>query len=448
MIGTVPANPAVDGATGDVTSDATGDAAGDPVARALVVGALGSALFLQKLAIPGTGGGLPLNLPVVLGFVGLGLAFGRLVVLPAVLLALAPVAGVLILVSGLSGAPTFSLNALALVLALLVPYALAFRPGLVGGAFAGRVLVRFALVFAVMGIVQFLAQFVVGAERAFWLDMNLPPDLLLAGFNNLNELSFESGIYKANGVFLLEASFLNQLLCLAILIELVTSRRASRLALLAAGVLVTYSGTGVMMLAVVAPFYLVRHRHYGLALGGALLVAAVALFGESLGFGALLDRAGEFGSDQSSAFARFLSIFYLLGQFVWSDPVAILVGRGPGTVHEYFDFVTYSAFDPSWGKLAYEYGLAGLAAYATFLIGLVARARGSGELKTALLFQFFFLGGYVATTPVHIEIWLLLTWPTAVPMGLPRAPWPAGALASVGSRSRPLPGGAAARALT
>lgn len=387
-------------------------ARGDPVAKGLILGLLVANTFLQKLAIPGTGGGLPLSLLVTVGLVAAGVATRRLAPVAAVLVAMLACIGLLLLASGLSPGSTVSLNAFALVAVLLVPYGFALRPGALPEGFAVRAFGAFAAGFAVLGIVQFFAQFVVGAERAFYLDLALPESLLLSGFNNLNELSYQAGIYKANGVFLLEAAFLNQFLCVAILLELLHARRLRRLALYGAGVLVTYSGTGVLMLAAITPAYLLHQRQFWLLGLGGLAAALVVLFGEAFGLGALLDRANEFSSDQSSGFARFLSIFYLLDRFVWVDPATILFGRGPGSVREYFTTVGFAAFDPSWGKVTYEYGLVGFGAYFAFLGFCVRRAAGSGYLKAALLIQFLFLGGYASTTPVHIELWTLLVWPT------------------------------------
>lgn len=394
------------------TSAPRGSVRDDPLARGLILGLLLANTVFQKLAIPGTGGALPLSLLLTAGLLALGVALGRLHPVATLALALIPTVGALVIVAGLSPATSVSLSALALVVALLVPYAFALRPGMLDPAFGARMFGRLAAGLAVLGILQFFAQFVLGPEIAFYLDLALSPDLMLAGFNNLNELSYQAGIYKANGVVLLEAAFLNQFLCVAILIELITTRRLAHLALYGAGVLVTYSGTGLLMLAAIAPAFILRKGYLGPALAAVPLLLIFLLFANNLGVGTFLDRADEFSSDQSSAFARFFSIFYLLEQFVWIDPLTTLVGRGPGSVGENFLNVSYSAFDPSWGKIMYEYGVIGFVAYFAFLGFCVLRSDGSGYLKAGLLLQFMFLGGYVSTTPVHIEIWTLLVWPT------------------------------------
>lgn len=385
---------------------------GDLLARSLIVALLVANTLLQKFAIPGGGGALPLALLITVVLLSVGIVMGRLYPMPILCLGVVATAGILALSTALTPAPSFSFNALALVVALLVPYAFAFHAAALDPAFPARMFTLFAAVFAVIGVVQFLAQFVIGAERAFWLDFALPPDLLLGGFNNLNETSYQSGIYKANGFFLLEAAFLNQFLCVALLIELCTTRRWRFLAIYGAGIVVTYSGTGLLMLAAVAPAYVLRHRHYALAGAAVLAFVLLFLFADDLGLSLFRNRTDEFFSDQSSAFARFFSIFYLLNDFAWTDPLSVLFGRGPGSVAESFTIVSYSAFDPSWGKLVYEYGIVGFLAYSVFLGFCIFRSEGSVYLKMALLLQFMFLGGYIATTPVHIEIWTLLVWPT------------------------------------
>lgn len=384
----------------------------DPLARVLVVALLVANTVFQKFAIPGGGGALPLSLLITAVLLSCGVALGRLIAIPILCLGVVATAGVLTLSTALTPAPSFSLNALALVIALLIPYGFAFHRGSLDPAFSARVFTLFAAIFSILGVVQFLAQFVVGAERAFWLDFNLPSDLLLAGFNNLNETGYQSGIYKANGVFLLEPAFLNQFLCIAVLIELCTTRRWRYLAIFGAGIVVTYSGTGLLMLAAIAPAYILRHRHFAIAAGAVLGFVLLFIFAEDLGLKLFVERADEFTSDQSSAFARFFSIFYLLADFAWKDPLSVLFGRGPGSIAESFSTVSYAAFDPSWGKLVYEYGVIGFLAYFAFLFFCVLRSEGSGYLKAGVLLQFTFLGGYVSTTPVHIEIWTLLVWPT------------------------------------
>ena len=400
----------------------------DLLARGLVVALLVANTVFQKFAIPGGGGALPLSLLITALLLSCGVALGRLIPIPILCLGVVATAGILTLSTALTPASSFSLNALALVVALLVPYAFAFHPGSLDPAFSYRTFTLFAAVFAILGVLQFVAQFVIGAERAFWLDFNLPSDLLLAGFNNLNETGYQSGIYKANGVFLLEPAFLNQFLCVAVLIELCTTRRWRYLAIFGAGIVVTYSGTGLLMLTAIAPAYIPRNRHFAIAAGAVLGFALLFIFGEDLGLKLFLDRADEFSSDQSSAFARFFSIFYLLTDFAWKDTLSVLFGRGPGSVAENFTTVSYAAFDPSWGKLVYEYGIVGCLAYFALLGFCVLRSEGSGYLKAGLLLQFTFLGGYVATTPVHIEIWTLLVWPTLA-AALSRRPARAGAAA-------------------
>lgn len=71
--------------------------------------------------------------------------------------------------------------------------------------------------------------------------------------------------------------------------------------------------------------------------------------------------------------------------------------------------MSFSTFDPAWGRLLYEYGVIGFAAYVSFLAWRLFSG-GFSYVNCALFFQFLFLGGYLSTPPVHIVIWALALW--------------------------------------
>ena len=93
-------------------------------------------------------------------------------------------------------------------------------------------------------------------------------------FNKQAALAYGSEVYRANGVFLLEPSFFSQVLAVAIIAELCTLggkiplASATRLAVFSAALFVSYSGTGVLVLAVCLPLYVVMRRRWGLLLFG------------------------------------------------------------------------------------------------------------------------------------------------------------------------------------
>ena len=70
-------------------------------------------------------------------------------------------------------------------------------------------------------------------------------------------MGYGSHEYRANGVFLLEPSFFSQVLAVGIVAELCTFGRLSRLALFGLALIVSYSGTGLIVLAVCLPLCLI-----------------------------------------------------------------------------------------------------------------------------------------------------------------------------------------------
>jgi len=384
---------------------------GDRIAEYLLLCQVLAATLLQKFALPGSGRMIPLSLAVMLGAVLAGVLSGRLAFRPAVCAAYLSTMGVLVLMAALGLGSRLSITSLALLVVIHLPYlftlgSYALRPNIHLSYFNNVV-----CLIAVLGVAQFFLQFLVGAELAFALDTMLPKDLLLAGYNNLNELRYGGTTLKSNGVFLLEPSFMSQFIAIAIIIELLYFRRTVVLAVYGIGLIVTYSGTGLIILALLGPLVLIRQKHFmPLAVAGLVLALAV-LFAESLDLSVFAERLSEFQHTRTSGFARFVSMFLLLEEFVWNDARILLFGRGPGSVTEFFDWVNYEAYEPSWGKLIYEYGLIGFACYCAFIFGLVSRAQQSNYVKAALMVQFFLLAGFVLIPFAHALILALLVWP-------------------------------------
>jgi hypothetical protein len=407
-----------------VNPGTTAAASQDRVSLGLIIAALFCNVFLAKLAIPGTEGSLSIQLVGLYAILFVGTATGRFRVDIYVFFYFCLLSMTLFLTTIFSPKINVSIGSLLLVLCLLAPYLFAFKNGAVRQESAFKIFGAFALILALCGIMQFVAQFLVGSQIAFWLDYNLPSQFMLQGFHNLisiaddpNSIADGQGIIKSNGIFLLEPSFLSQFVCLAIVIEVVYQKRILVLCTYVVAELVSYSGTGLLILVAVAPI-LLRHVLWrmGTSAWGILLliVCAALFFFDELKLGAFLTRLGEFNSNQSSAYARFFSIFQLLKDFVFTDNLATLVGRGPGSITENFTNVDYAAFDPSWGKVLYEYGTIGFLAYFSFFFYCVWRCRVDFAIKAALTVQFMFLGGLVATPEAHMLILALLIWPHGV----------------------------------
>jgi hypothetical protein len=125
-------------------------------------------------------------------------------------------------------------------------------------------------------------------------------------------------------------------------------------------------------------------------LGGAFILFLLA---NAIHLTSLLNRVSEFDSEQSSAFARFLSPFYLFSDVVFPHPQTTLFGLGPGAIEPYFKAMDYTVHDPTWGKLFFEYGIVGTVPFLIFICRCLFGGARSVSLSSAIFFTYLVLGG-------------------------------------------------------
>ena len=371
-----------------------------------------SATILQKIILP-VGGNLDLflGLPLLLVIAATGYVTRRLRVTPVTLLAYAAMAGILCLTQ-VFASQEISIASLLLLLVVHLPYILTLRPGATRPGIALLFYQRVMFLCAVLGMLQYFGQFAVGAEWAFPMENIVPQSIVAKGFHGMNPIGYASAIYKSNGIFFLEPAMFCQMLAIALVIETVYFHNTRRLAAYLVGIAVTFSGTGLLILFVLAPMYLIAHRRFLVLLLAVLILATAGLWAPAIGLGPTYERAFEFTDPNSSGFARFISIFYVLAAFL-TTATKFLFGIGAGTIHDNAlpRALGFATFDPSWGKVAFEYGFLGLAAYLGFLLVLMTRSPQSGYLKTALMLQFLFLGEFVLPPTLHAILMALIVWP-------------------------------------
>lgn len=308
-------------------------------------------------------------------------------------------------------AEEFSLSSMLLLVALHAAYVFHLPRA---GDNTGRALaffLRLATFLAWCGIVQFFSQFVIPAKFVFPIENFVPALFRVELFNSQGPLSYGSEIYRANGVFLLEPSFFSQLLAVAIVTELCTLNRVKRLLVYGLALVVSYSGTGIMVLAVCLPVLVVARRRWDLvALGLAALLVLLA-FGEALNLDLFAQRAGEFTATRSSAFARFVGGFYLFEQFLWDDPLRALFGFGAGSYKLFAARAIYPAAEMALFKMVLEFGLIGSVLYFGFLYYCVAVSSAPALVRVAIGMTYLLNGNYVPF--MHGLALSLLVWTEA-----------------------------------
>lgn len=313
------------------------------------------------------------------------------------------------------GIAPVSAASLVLLAAIYLPFAFAIElPGGVPAAWRWtvRVFGNIALFCAAAGIVQFYAQFFIHEEWLFNFNKLLPWRLQGAvGFNTVIPVG---ELFKSNGFFLREPSHFSFLMALAIVLELNGARRVGRLAAFGFALLLTYSGTGLLALALGLLFPLGRRTVIAavLAAGGGFVV--LWLFGEALNLQFTLDRVAEFGSPRSSAYARYVAPLVRMAEEIDSLAWSTWFGQGPGTIQR--SARGLHSFDPTWAKLLYEYGLAGLLSMLALVLYATTRSAAPLALRVVLLAGWLVMGGYLLSPEYCALLYLLLAgWPAPEP---------------------------------
>jgi len=388
-------------------------AATDWTTRLIVFTPVIGATLLAKFAIPPLGAhGIGVVGPLTLAALLIGLGSGCMLVVPRRLLLFLIMLSVLGLIQVLR-ADTFSLSSLALMAALGCSYVFAARAGSIDAAQASRFFVDLTTVIALLGICQFLLQFVAGSAAVFPIETYVPAVARTQGFHNIAPLYWGSNIFKANGFVMLEPSEFSQLCALGFVTELAGRLRTLRLAIYAGAMIVSYSGTGLIVLAASLPLFAVLYRRWSLLLPGLAFVGIAMLFAEPLHLDVLVNRASEFGSTGSSGFARFVGWRDLFDDQLWTSTSAALFGHGAGSFFE--AAYRYSAAEMSYSKITFEFGVLGALLYFTFIFYSLFSTSAPFIVRFAVAVSFFMNGAYATSVPCFALS--LLLWPSVEPPG-------------------------------
>lgn len=273
-----------------------------------------------------------------------------------------------------------------------------------------RVFSSIAVFCACASILQFFAQFWIHAPWLFDYCRLLPASLhALQGQNTVISI----GPYiKSNGIFFAEPSGFSQFMAAGIVCEWSLFRRWWRIALCGFGLLLSYSGTGIMLLCIAAMFPLGGKSLLRAAL--LVCVASVVLYilGDVLHLWLIVDRIHEFDptATQSSGYARFVGPAYILLDHFSDTWITSLFGHGPGTMTAMSFFS--GTHDPTWAKLAYEYGIAGCFALSALLVPSLLRFAMPAPFRATLFFQWLISGGCLLSPWVPALLWVTIgMWP-------------------------------------
>jgi hypothetical protein len=393
-----------------------------PAARALRIALLAAPLvgatFISKFGFPPLAQmGIGVSIFFLLGACAAGALLGGMSIEPRRLALFTAMIGILGLIQ-IFQPNSFSPSSLLLLVAVHLPYIFTV-PGTDDRDRIVKFFLGIVTFFALCGIGQYCLQFFVNPRFLFPIENFTPSSLIVQQFHNQANMGYGSHEYRANGVFLLEPSFFSQVLAVAIVAELCTFGRLSRIGLYGVALVVSYSGTGLIVLAVCLPLCLIAQRRWNLLVLGILILAVV--IGLQLFFhgNRLLSRIGEFDSEQSSAYMRFVGGFGMFDKFLWGDPWRALFGYGAGSFANYASGVhSYAAAEMALFKIVFEFGVVGSIAYFGFLFGCLGSSSAPRLLILAVGITYFLNGIYVPFA--HGLAMSLLLWNSVAK----RSVWP------------------------
>ncbi|WP_102707598.1 hypothetical protein [Terribacillus saccharophilus] len=257
----------------------------------------------------------------------------------------------------------------------------------------------FILITSFIGIFQFVFQLIGGS----FIDplAYLSSSYTQQGYLSTYQISYDSNIMKSNGIFYLEPSLFSQFLAIGIVIEISLFKRWWRIIIYLLALMVTFSGTGILLLVAATIPILFKLKLKNMLL---FLILGAIIFGlfASSEFGQYtLSRTQEYKSPNSSFSTRFINPYKVS---IDSEPKDLLFGHGPGQADrtEFIYPVNFSVLP----KLLYEYGLIPSILFVLFL-GHIFLYRGNVISYSLLIMYLFLSGGLLQPQTVCLMLFLL-----------------------------------------
>lgn len=342
------------------------------------------ATFLQKIAMPHTGF-LPILVPIVFA----GLAVGLVVLKPVfdpVRIGLYFVTIALAWLSAILFSPTYSAPSLLLLVVLYLPMAIAFEVTEDDYRRCMNAFVTVMLGFCAVLAAEHVVQFLISASAWPNFDKVGPGGWLIPGYNYWQPIVWGEPYHKPNAFVFLEVSTLSQYIALALAVEIAIFQRASRIAVLGGALMLTFAGTGVLLMALTLPVLLGRlsMRRMIMVIGGLLIVSLIAF---KVGwFDIVSARMDEYKHNGSSANMRFIEPFDRLLKFL-TGPDALIGGVGAGQIEKGRNFLWWP-----FTKATIEYGLIPAVVFYTYFLYALFRNAPYRSIAFTLAVWFTFEG--------------------------------------------------------
>lgn len=303
--------------------------------------------------------------------------------------------------------PYVSIGSWLLLIVLYAPFLFSLKKDAAAAPlwlWVARMYVAFALFVAAAGIVQFGAQFVFRAPWLFDITPLIPTSI--RGFEVWRGVAPVGDWFKSNGFFLREPSFFSLHMAFGLLCELSLARRRWVIAVLALGLVLSYSGSGLLVLAIGLLFPFGGASLLRIAAAAGLGALFLVVFGDVLNLSHTVARLGEFESDNSSAFCRFIDPAVVTLRHIDSHTWTSLLGHGPGTLHKMYD-----TCETTFAKIPFEYGLLGAVAWGGLMFAALSRAAVPIRIRAGLAAQWLTQPFLLGSEWVLLAFMLCAMWP-------------------------------------
>lgn len=220
-----------------------------------------------------------------------------------------------------------------------------------------KAIVQIGLWFAGISM-AFIGVQLVGMPYRDFLAEIFPPNMLVTDFNTAYPLYYGAWLYKSNGWFTLEPSFMSFILGLIVLAALIVRAPIWKVMWLLGGMIVTAAGSGffVALIGIVAMVVLGQWRLLKPYIVPGLVLAAVVI-PTAIGQ-VILSRLSEGGNSRSSTALRTVEPYMYLWP-KWTEQWAVVVfGGGAGSSRHVVDGSgVRGLMVPTIGKVLFDYGV-------------------------------------------------------------------------------------------
>jgi MFS family permease len=307
-----------------------------------------------------------------------------------------------------------SWTSLLLLLALLAPFSFRMTDRYDLRSVQECIQDTFVSAATVIGLIAIIQIVVVNAVKTpFLTNIHFVLPDAIRGAGNYAYTREGTGLIKANGFFLRESATLSIVMALALMIEFYGKARLRILAIVGAGLICSFSGSGILALfaGFVLPRSIGRIPVFIASLIGLVAILFVLYIANIPYLDAWFDRLEEFTTPNTSGYARFVAPFAMVVHS-FEEVASTWLGKGAGSYLREIMLlrVKYEVNDPTWAKLIYEYGVLGFILVSSIFVIRLYLSSARIEVCNFLLF-IWLSGGLLLKPDFTLIVWLLTLVP-------------------------------------